>query len=76
MDNNKNKEKRRVRKIHAVLTFKMENSQSGCINRDENAVQNMIKIVNHQISYKTRPINYRRETKKTITQNKAGSSIV
>ena len=41
-------------------TFKMENKQSGCINRDENAVNNMIKIVNHHIKYKERPLRYKR----------------
>ncbi len=61
IDNNKDKTKRKERKIHAVLTFKMEKKQSGCINRDENAVNNMIKIVNHQIKYKERPLKYRRD---------------
>ena len=54
------------RKIHAVLTFKMENNRIGCINRDENAVRNMIKIVNSQITKKERPINFRRETQKAL----------
>ena len=52
IDNNKIKEKRKIRKIHAVLTYKMENTQCGCINRDENAVNNMLKIVEHQIKNK------------------------
>jgi hypothetical protein len=39
----------------------MEKKQSGCIDRDENAVNNMIKIVNHQIKYKERPLKYRRD---------------
>ena len=39
----------------------MEKKQSGCINRDENAVNNMLKIVNHQIKYKERPLKYRRD---------------
>ena len=54
------KTKRKERKIYSVLTFKMEKKQSGCINRDENAVNNMIKIVNHQIKYKERTLKYRR----------------
>ena len=33
----------------------------GCINRDENAVNNMIKIVENQIKYKERPLKYRRD---------------
>lgn len=39
----------------------MEKKQSGCIDRDENAVNNMIKIVNHQIKYKERSLKYRRD---------------
>ena len=54
------------RKIHAVLTFKMENNRIGCINRDENAVRNMIKIVNSQLTKKERSINVRRETQKAL----------
>jgi hypothetical protein len=41
-----------IQKLHSVLTYKMENGQIGCINRDENAVNNMIKIVNHYIGIK------------------------
>jgi len=37
--------------------------QSGYINRDENAVNNMIKIVENHIKYKERPLKYKRETK-------------
>ncbi len=51
------------RKIHSVLTYKMENNQSGCINRDKNAVYNMVKIVNYYLLYKRRPENYCRTTK-------------
>jgi hypothetical protein len=53
--------KGKIRKIHSVLTYKMENKESGCINRDENAVNNMIKIVENQIKNKERPLKYRRE---------------
>jgi hypothetical protein len=38
----------------------MENGQIGCINRDENAVNNMIKIVNYYLYKKERPLKYRR----------------
>jgi hypothetical protein len=38
----------------------MENKQSVCINRDDNDVNNMIKIVNHHIKHKERPLRYRR----------------
>ena len=52
-----------IRKIHSVLTFQMENKRKGCINRDRNAVLNMIKIVNQYLIDKTRPIRYRRDYK-------------
>jgi hypothetical protein len=39
----------------------MENGQIGCINHDENAVNNMIKIVNHYLDKKERPLKYRRD---------------
>jgi hypothetical protein len=53
--------KGKSRKIHSVLTYKMENEQIGCINRDENAVNNMIKIVNHYLNKKERLLKYRRD---------------
>ena len=55
-----------IRKIHSVLTYKMENNQIGCINRDENAVNNMIKIVQYFLVYKSRPLNYCRNQIKGI----------
>ena len=58
-----------TRKLHLVLTYKMENKQSGCINRDQNAVNNMIKIVNHHIKYKERPLRYRRSFDLTKDSN-------
>ena len=50
-----------IRKLHSVLTYKMENGQIGCINRDENAVNNMIKIVNYYLDKKERPLKYKRD---------------
>jgi hypothetical protein len=44
----------------------MENNQIGCINRDENAVNNMIKIVEYFLVYKRRPLNYCRNQIKGI----------
>jgi hypothetical protein len=73
-----------IRKLHSVLTYKMENGQIGCINRDENAVNNMIKIVNHYLDKKERPLKYRRdydlekgdiikeEKQKVVTSSKKG----
>lgn len=51
------------RKIHSVLTYQMENKRMGCINRDENAVNNMVKIVKQFLKDKTRPEKYRRDYK-------------
>ena len=48
------------RKLHSVLTFKAENNRLGCINRDENATNNMIKIVKSYLKDKTRPLRYTR----------------
>ena len=31
-----------IRKLYSVLMYQKENNQSGCINRDENSVNNII----------------------------------
>jgi hypothetical protein len=49
------------RKIHSILTYQTESKRMGCINRDENAVNNMIKIVNTYLLNKTRPEKFRRD---------------
>ena len=49
------------RKIHSILTYQTESKRMGCINRDENAVNNMIKIVNTYLHNKTRPEKFRRD---------------
>jgi hypothetical protein len=51
------------RKIHSILTYQTESKRMGCVNRDENAVNNMIKIVNTFIKDKTRPERFRRDFK-------------
>jgi hypothetical protein len=51
------------RKIHSILTYQTESKRMGCINRDENAVNNMIKIVNTFIKDKSRPEKFRRDYK-------------
>uniref|UniRef100_A0A6C0EFP5 Uncharacterized protein n=1 Tax=viral metagenome TaxID=1070528 RepID=A0A6C0EFP5_9ZZZZ len=51
------------RKIHSILTYQTESKRMGCINRDENAVNNMIKIVNTYLLNKTRPEKFRRDYK-------------
>lgn len=51
------------RKIHSILTYTMENNRKGCINRDNNAVNNMITITNQFIKDKTRPLHFTRGIK-------------
>lgn len=51
------------RKIHSILTYQTESNRLGCINRDENAVNNMIKIVKSYLTNKTRPEKFRRDYK-------------
>jgi hypothetical protein len=48
----------------------------GCINRDENAVNNMIKIVNTYFMNKTRPEKFRRDYKFTETIKDDNSIII
>lgn len=51
------------RKIHSILRYQTESKRMGCINRDENAVNNMIKIVNTYLLNKTRQEKFRRDYK-------------
>jgi hypothetical protein len=51
------------RKIHSILTYQTESKRMGCINRDENAVNNMIKIVNTYLMNKIRPEKFRRDSR-------------
>ncbi|AYV80427.1 MAG: hypothetical protein Harvfovirus1_52 [Harvfovirus sp.] len=53
----------KVRKIHSVLTYQMQNKRVGCINRDRNAVQNMRKIVHHYLATGERLERYSRSYK-------------
>ena len=55
--------KGKMRKIHSVLTYQTENSRMACINRDENAVNNMVKIVRYYLKYKSRPEKFRKDYK-------------
>ena len=51
------------RKMHSILTFKMENNRLGCINRDRNSCLNMHKLFEHHKSYGVRPERYCRGLK-------------
>jgi len=50
-------------KMHSILTFQMENTRLGCINRDKNAVYNIRKLFNCYISGITPPEIYSRSYK-------------
>jgi hypothetical protein len=55
--------KQKERKIHSILTYKMENNRKGCINRDKNGCKNIQKVFQSYISTGERPERYRREYK-------------
>lgn len=48
----------KLRKLHSVLTFQMENNGRGCINRDYNGCLNMKKIFNSFMTDGIRPNRY------------------
>ena len=52
--------KGKSRRIHSILTYKTESNRMGCINRDENSVNNMKKLVEYYLNHKTRPEKYKR----------------
>jgi hypothetical protein len=56
-------EKGVYRKKHSILTYKMSNNRRGCINRDNNAVNNMIKVTEQYLKDRTRPVEFRRDFK-------------
>ncbi len=67
---NKIKAERKTRKLHSVLTYKLENNVMGCINRDKNACMNFKKIVKSLIDTKERPNKYKnRWTIKNVELN-------
>jgi hypothetical protein len=51
------------REMHSILTFQMENKRMGCINRDNNAVSNMVKLVKYFIKTGKRLLKFRRDYK-------------
>ena len=55
--------KQKDRKIHSILTYKMENNRIGCINRDKNGCKNIQKVFNSYMETGERPEKYRREYK-------------
>jgi hypothetical protein len=55
--------KQKERKIHSILTYKMENNRKGCINRDKNGCKNIQKVFKKYMETGERPEKYRREYK-------------
>ena len=53
----------KIRKMHSILTYKMENKRKGCINRDNNATNNMVAITQQYLKDKSRPQAFRRDVK-------------
>jgi len=65
-----------IRKIHSILTFKMENQRKGCINRDKNGCKNIKKIFDSYIENGTRPLRYQRSYKiENVVTSKVGCQI-
>jgi hypothetical protein len=48
----------KIRKIHSVLTYTMENQRLGCINRDRNGRQNIRKLFHYYLRTGGRPSRY------------------
>ena len=55
--------KKKERKIHSILTYKMENNRTGCINRDKNGCNNIQKVFKCYMETGERPEKYKREYK-------------
>ena len=51
------------RKLHAVLTYQMENKRIGCVNRDKNSCYNIKKIFDSYLTTGKRPEKYCRDYK-------------
>ena len=50
----------KIRKMHSILTYQMENKRLGCINRDRNGCKNIKKVFNFFIENNDRPEKYKR----------------
>ena len=60
--------KNKLREMHSILTFQMENKRMGCINRDSNAVNNMVKLVKYFLETGKRILRFRRDYDLETTQ--------
>ena len=54
---------KKLRKIHSILTYQMENNRKGCMNRDKNGCKNIQKVFQSYLATGERPEKYRREYK-------------
>ena len=54
---------KKLRKIHSILTYQMENNRKGCMNRDKNGCKNIQKVFQGYLATGERPLRYRREYK-------------
>ena len=59
----KNDKHQKLRKIHSILTYQMENNRKGCMNRDKNGCKNIQKVFQSYLTTGERPLRYRREYK-------------
>jgi hypothetical protein len=57
---NPNDKYKKSRKIHSILTFKMENNRLGCINRDRNSCKNIKKLFDFYMETGSRPDRYKK----------------
>ena len=67
------KKQKYSRELYSVLTYKMENGNIGCINRDYNAVLNMKLIVESIINGNGRPKEYCRPKQRANKIKKSGN---
>ena len=63
----------KMKKIHAVLTFKKSDGGMCCINRDKNAVKNMKIITESLLTHKKRPQEYSRS--QNLNTGKTGVNL-
>jgi len=59
----KNDKHKKLRKMHSILTYQMENNRKGCVNRDKNGCKNIQKVFQSYLTTGERPLKYRREYK-------------
>ena len=56
----------KIRRLHAVLTYKMEKNRMGCMNRDKNGCMNMMRLVEARRRGEERPEELKRQNVLTV----------